>query len=283
MSRLIGILVCHYLAALSTAYEQLTVVSVLDWPTGSGQLSYIIDGDLTTQWGSNACRGGGWRANKKQNPLFRACSSGICSASCSANVSMATDGSPYTAGKSRLSHAEGASWQQFPFPGGNAQVARSVYIRGIWPVNTTVYATVPAGSGPPIALGVLGPDDNSNDIEYTAPTVPITGIRVQTETRDGLMRGYCYSGVGDCKTITVTEVAVQTEDCYEQITLDLGAIKEVTRLSMKFLAIFAGTMASSVDGHAFVDRLDLKSFPFSYSLPMVVDIPSVTARYLRFR
>lgn len=287
---------------MSAAYEQLVVTSVHDWPTGSGQLSFITDGDISTQWGSNACRAGGWRKNKKQNRMYHACSTGICSASCSGNVSKATDGSPYTAGKAVLNHAEGIGWAQFPFPGGNEQIVESIYIRGLWPVNTTVFATVSPNSGASIVLGTLGPEQSARDIVYAAPSVPITGVRVQTATRDGVMRGYCYSGVGDCKTITVTEVAVQTSECYEEVTLDLGAAKVVSRLSLSFSGVYSGTMASSVDGLAFVDRLDLRTFavinPSQTSRrlrrepnavtrklrdPTEVDMPNVTAQFLRFR
>lgn len=215
------------------------------------------------------------------NRLYEACETGVCSASCSGNLADATDNNPYTAGRAELSHAEGRSWALLPFPAGDARAARQVYLRGNWPVNTSAWATV--ADGEPILLGTLGPEQKHADIVFTPPAVPITGLKLQSVTRDGLMRGYCYAGVGDCKTLVITEAAVQTEDCFEQITLDLGASKEVSVLSLKFSAIYAGMMATSVDGLTFVDRLDLKSFPFSYSSPMVVDIQNVTARYLRFR
>jgi hypothetical protein len=298
MPRLISILLlCHSLEVLSIAYDPLVVTNIQDWPGSLGQLNYITDNNLNTEWVSNACRAGGWKKSKKQNGLYNVCSVGMCSASCTeGNLSYATDGSPYTSSRAKLNHATGLGWANFPFAKGNAQIAQSIYIRGGWPVNTTVYATVPSGS--PIRLGTLGPQDNYLDIVYAGPSVPITGVRVQTATRDGLMRGYCYAGIGDCKTLMVTEIAAQTVECYEEITLDLGAVKEVNRLSMAFGSIYSGKMASSVDGNSFVNRLDLKTFTTISSrrlradsqaitpsavTPTVVNLPSTTARYLRFR
>jgi hypothetical protein len=46
---------------------------------------------------------------------------------------------------------------------------------------------------------------------------------LQASTKDGVMRGYCCAGTGDCKTLTMNEVGLQTMECYEEVSMDLGA------------------------------------------------------------
>lgn len=85
----------------------IPVVTVKPWATSSGQISNAVDNSLDTSWGSAACRSGGWRSYEALNPLMNQCSTGACSGSCAADLSSATDGSPYTAGSAGLKEEVG--------------------------------------------------------------------------------------------------------------------------------------------------------------------------------
>lgn len=259
----------------------ISVASVKPWATSSGQIANAVDNSLDTSWSSGTCRSGSWRSYSSINPLMNQCSAGACSGSCAADLTAATDGSSYTAGAASISHAEGRSWASFPFTDGGARSVRGIYIRGAWPSNTTLYATTDLGGK--VFVGSLGPQHNYKDMNFPAPNVPISGLFVESATRDGVMRGYCYAGVGDCKTLSVTEVAVQSVDCYEEVAVDLGANFVLTSLAVKFTGFVGGFMATSLDGNSYVDRLDLMTIPSSYFTQQTVPIAQVTARYVRFR
>jgi hypothetical protein len=258
----------------------LKVFSVQPWPTSVGNVNNSADNLLNTQWVSNPCRSGAWRSNPVFNLLYGSCATGSCTGSCNTDLSSATDGSPYTAGSAPLSHAEGRSWINFPFRSGEALKVASIYIRGAWPMDTELFVTTPNGD---VKIATLSPQQNYLDLAFPAPTFPISGLKVQSITKDGVMRGYCYAGIGDCKTLSVTEVAVQTEDCYEQLVMDLGGNKVITNINVKFNGYTGGMISTSLDNMNFVDRIDLSVVPVSYFLPQNVAVADVTARYVRFR
>jgi hypothetical protein len=276
------LILCLNGAAAQTTPKLLPVASVLPWPTSGGDVVHVVDNLATTSWTSSPCRSGAWRTNPVFNPLYGVCSGGAaaCTGSCNANLTAATDGSPYTAGSAVMSHAEGRSYVHVSFPGGDPRHVRTIYLRGAWPVNTTLVAMTPHGD---FHVATLDPALNYRDLNFPAPAVPISGVKLQSITKDGVMRGYCYSGVGDCKTLTVTEVAVQTEECFEQLTIDLGADKVVTKLDVRFNGYTGGTISTSLDDLNYVYWTDLNALPPSYLLAQSVKVPEITARYVRFR
>ena len=276
------LLVSVIATALGGLADPIPVVSVKPWPSSSGSTpNQAFDGSQTTSWISSPCRAGSWRTVSQLNVLNGACGAGYCSGSCSGDLTSSTDNSPYTAGSAGFSHGEGRSWASFPFPTGNARKVNSIYIRGAWPVDTTMYDVVQNGTRFPIAS--LQPTQNYLDVTVPAPQFPISGLYVQAQTKDGVMRGYCYSGVGDCKGLSITEVAVQTEDCYEELSVDLGSNKVLTRMDVRFNGFVDGGSATSLDDSNYVGRIGLKTIPSSYFTQQKVAIGNVTARYVRVR
>jgi hypothetical protein len=187
----------------------------------------------------------------------------------------------YTAGSATLSQGEGRSWAVFPFPNDEARVVRNIFIRGAFPKDTILFATLPDGGT--VTVATLGPEMTWLEQNFAAPVSAITGLYVQSATKDGVQRGYCYAGIGDCKTITVTEVAIQVEDCYEEIAFDLGSNQVITSMNVKFNNFVGGSMATSLDDANYVNRLNLMDIPSSYFVPKSVSIGNITARYVRFR
>jgi hypothetical protein len=148
-------------------------------------------------------------------------------------------------------------------------------------VDTTLYGVVQNGTKYPITM--LQPTQTYLDLTVSAPPFPIVGLFVQAQSKDGVMRGFCYSGVGDCKTLSITEVAVQTEDCYEELAVDFGSNKVLTRMDVRFNGFVDGTIATSLDDANYVDRISLKNIPSSYFTQQKVAVANVTARYVRVR
>ncbi len=267
---------------LGGIYDPITVASVKPWPsTGTATTNLAFDGSQATGWTSFSCRSGAWRTIEPLNALFNACASGYCSSSCSTDLSSATDNNPYTAGTSSFSHGEGRSWASFPFPSGDARNVFGVYVRGSWPTNTTLFGIAQDGTLTPITM--LQPTQTYLDVSLPGPAFPIKGLYLQAQTKDGVMRGFCYSGVGDCKSLSITEIAVQTADCYEELSVDLGYNKVLTRMDVRFNGFVGGSMATSIDGVNFFDRLDLMTIPSSYFVSQKVFISNITARYVRLR
>jgi hypothetical protein len=262
--------------------DPIPVVSIKPWPTSTGSsLSNIIDGSQTTGWDSNPCRAGAWMSNNNFNLLFKGCSGGLCSGSCSSNLTQATDNSPHTAGTVQFNQAEGRAWASIPFASGEAKSVFSIYIRGAWPPNTMLYGTT--SSGQMVQIATLGPQQTYLDLTFPGPSVPINGLYVQSVTKDGVMRGFCYSGIGDCKTFTITEVGVQLAECYEEINLNLGSPKVINRLDVRFNGQNGGMIATSVDDLNYVNIKDINTIPSSYFVMQKVAFSNVTARYVRFR
>ena len=214
----------HLLASLClslAAGAALPVRAVSSWPTSWGGVNQTADGNYSTNWVSSPCRAGAWTGSAVFNAISRACESGFCSSSCDATPSSligATDSNPYTGGFAPASHGEGRAWAAILVPSG-PQVLFRIYVRGIWAVNTTLTAV--SASGDSVVVGVLGPQLNYQDLYFPAPSFAVASVRLDAWSSDGVMRGYCYSGVGDCLGFTITEIALQTVDCYEEVCLAL--------------------------------------------------------------
>ncbi len=82
-----------------------------------------------------------------------------------------------------------------------------------------------------------------------------------------------YANVGDCKSLMVTEIAAQSQDCFEQLTMDLGALKDVQTVRISFSNAINGWLQSSVDGVNFRNVVTVQS----------LNTGNLTARFLQFR
>ena len=244
---------------------------------------YAFDGNSSTSWISNACRAGGWKVNAALNPIFRSCDAGLCASSCDASrLNSSTDQNPYTAGTAPFSHAEGRSWIVYSFPSGTLKGIVSIYLRGMWPVNTSLYGISADGSSLS-RIAFIQPQSTYLDINLPGPFPELSGLKLEAVSEDGVMRGFCYANVGDCKSITVTDIAVQAASCYDEITADLGALRTVSYATARFGGFVDGAVLTSVDGTNFIRRLGLQPFAQSAN---TVNIPFpgvVVARYIKFR
>jgi hypothetical protein len=245
--------------------------------------SKAFDGSSTTQWVSGACRTGGWKSNKEINLLTDICANGLCSASCDADkLTSSNDQSVYTAATIPISHSEGRSWVRYDFPSGFVEDITSIYIRGSWAVNTSLFGIL--SSGELTELIVLNQDSTYQDVNLPGPFPTISGLYLQASSKDGIMTGYCYSGVGDCQTFTVTEIAVQKVPCFEELTVDLGSYRLLSRFSAQYSGFVQGTVSTSIDGLTFLPRITLDPPPAASSQTAEYEFPSqAMGRYLKFR
>jgi hypothetical protein len=244
---------------------------------------YAFDGNSSTSWTSNACRAGGWRVNPALNPIFRSCDAGLCVSSCDANrLNSSTDQNPYTAGTAPFSHAEGRAWIVYSFPSGALSGIVGLYLRGLWPADTLLYGISADGSSL-LKLATIQPDSTYLDINLPGPFPALSGLRLEAASEDGVMRGYCYANVGDCKSITVTDIAVQASSCYDELTADLGTLRTVSYATARFGGFVDGAVFTSVDGTNFIRRVGLQQFAQSSNTVTIPFPGSVVARYVKFR
>eukprot|EP01041_Mallomonas_annulata_P005784 gene5784-11685_t len=264
---------------LNNCYGSLIrVKSVIDWPSSSGSKPiYAADGNLSTTWVTFPCLAGAWRVNPTFNLFYNLCGSGGCSGSCSAKLAKATDGSPYTAGSAVMSHGEGRSWAIFPFPKGEQKLS-SIYVRGMWPVNTTLSGITATGFHYTIAT--LNPQLNYLDLTYPAPPFPLVSLQLSSVSNDGIMRGYCYAGVGDCKTIVITEIAAQIQNCFERLTVDIGQMKLIQYMKIDFSGATDGIISTSLDNMNYKNISSLKKYANINGF-RTIPLYNVTARYIQ--
>ena len=168
------------------------------------------------------------------------------------------------------------------FPSGKLSGIQNIYVRGIWPVNTTLYG-LSSAAGDLIPLRMINPVSNYLDINIAGPFPVLYGLRLEASTKDGVMRGFCYAGVGDCNSMTVTDVAVQTAQCYDDLSVDLGTVSSLNYFTAKFSNFVDGSVLTSVDGYNYSPRLSLA--PYSSSANVIqISLPRNTAgRYVKFR
>ena len=237
------------------------------------------DGDSSTFWQSGSC--GNWysRQSRLDNAVRDACREGHCSSSCavaaspafsvagSSALERATDGNAaYTAATVRPCAATGRVWLTIQLP--TPTSLYRVYVRGSFPApnGTLVQATL--ASGETIMLGTLTPADQWQPRVFDLPaavrqqalTTEHEGSRDYNTTvmalhlraySDGVRRGYCYGGTGECMAMTVTEVAAQPRPCVETATIDSGRVVAATHVRMRVTGHESFTNASllrSFDG-----------------------------------
>lgn len=245
--------------------------------------SYAFDSITSTSWVSSACRAGGWKENNDINILLKTCSNGLCSSSCDVKkLNSSIDLNPYTGASIPFSQSEGRSWVRYDFPNGIVKNITSIYIRGAWAVNTTLYGILSSGQLTPITT--LNPILNYLDNNLLGPFPPISGLYIEARSKDGVMVGYCYAGVGDCQGFTVTEIAVQKASCYEELTVDLGSNKILSNFIAKYGGFVEGSVSTSIDGLTYANRITLGPPPVSASQTAQYSFPSNTiGRYLKFK
>ena len=262
----------------------LTPQSVTSSTSNTGSLpSYAFDGLTSTSWSSGACRAGGWKNNLNLNLLTNICNSGLCDSICNINkLNLSNDLNPYTGVGIPFSHSEGRSWARYDFPNGNVQDITSIYIRGSWGVNTTLYGIL--NTGELYTLSTLNPSSNYLDINLLGPFPTMSGLYIEARSKDGVMVGYCYAGVGDCQGFMVTDIAVQKSSCYEDLTVDLGSNKVLTNFIAKYSGFVTGSVSTSIDGLTYVNRITLGLPPVSSSQSAQYSFPDNTVgRYLKFK
>ena len=277
------IILLLFFATLSNPFIDASIIpvrAVWSWPsTAPSNVLWAGDGNISTTWVSWPCTAGGWRTNSVFNSLYGYCASGACSATCDASIVKATDGNPYTAGFVPFSHGEDRSWAVFPFPSG-PQTLVSIYYRGIWPTNTTLFGIT--SSGKYVVLANIDPTQSYLDMTINPPNYPLTALRFEAISDDGVMRGYCYANVGDCKSMTITDVAVQTQNCFEQLTYDLGLSKILQKIKIDFSGVTDGMIATSLDSYNYQNITSLLKYT-QLSGFRFIPMGNVTARYIRIR
>lgn len=262
----------------------LTPITVTSSTINSGSLpSYAFDQLTSTSWSSSACRSGGWKTNPDLNLLTGICNKGLCSATCDAKkLNSSNDLSTYTGATIPFSHSEGRSWVRYDFPNGLVKDIVSIYIRGSWAVNTTLYGVLSTGQLSPITI--LNPVSNYLDINLLGPFPAISGLYIEARSKDGVMVGFCYAGVGDCQNFMVTEIAVQKAQCYEELTVDLGSNKLLSNFVAKYSGFIEGSVSTSIDGLTYANRITLGSPPVSSSQSAQYSFQNnIVGRYLKFR
>jgi hypothetical protein len=138
------------------------------------------------------------------NLLYQVCKSNMCSSSCNGtagNQIDSTDNNPYTGGGVVDNQGEGRSWASFLIPQGAPLAVFGIYIRGIWPVNTTLSAIGADGTSL-LHVATLGPAVNYLDLSYPAPSeVPPPPCPLTTVLITGTVPALCrsiYRRSGDC-------------------------------------------------------------------------------------
>jgi hypothetical protein len=246
---------------------------------------YAIDHSDTTQWISGTCRSGGWKFNSKLNLLTDICLKGLCSASCDQSLRQSNDLSVYTATTIPISHSEGRSWVRYDFPTGPINNLTSIYIRGSWAVNTSLYGILPTGDL--THLTSLNPLLSYQDINLFGPfpLSPLIGLYLQASSLDPTMTGFCYANVGDCQSFSVTEIAVLVGQCDEELLIDLGMNKRLLSYRAKYSGFEQLVIETSIDGLTYIPRMTLGSASSSSSQGTTqVSFPNnIVGRYVKFR
>jgi hypothetical protein len=174
----------------------------------------------------------------------------------------------------------GSTWARVPIPTGPTKIV-NIFTRGVWPINTTLSAI--HADGTKTLLASLDPTFNYKNLFFDVPVTAaaVTELILQSNTRDGVMRGFCYGGIGDCKTMNINELAARSSSCYEQLTLDLGLVQIVEKFIFKFSGFVAGNLYTSIDGLNFFNRSSLNKFSTGTQQSLLIN--RVAARYVRFR
>ena len=260
------------------------LVSVFPWPSSSGSnVTMAVDGSLSSTWVSNPCKTGPWIANPEFNILLNTCLSPLCMGTCNSSadaLQYVTDGVIPSSSATWMNQGIGSTWARIPIPTGPSNIVQ-VFIHGVWPINTTLSGIHVDGSS--TVLASLDPTFSYRDIYIDVSTSsPVTELSLRTNTRDGVMRGFCYANVGDCKTMFINELAARSKDCYEQLTLDLGVVRMVQQLIFQSSGFVAGNIYTSIDGLNFYNRSSLSRYANARGA-QTLNLGHVTARYVRFR
>ena len=281
--------VAKYVLIFSCIYNYLLTMifslpSVSPWPSGGGSnVTMAVDNSISSTWVSEPCKIGPWVSNPEFNILLNTCLSPLCMGSCNSSadaLQYITDGQSFTSSATWMNQGIGSTWARIPIPTGPSNIVK-MYLRGVWPINSTLSATLVDGST--TVLHNLDPTFSYQEIYIDVSTSsPVTELSLRTNTRDGIMRGFCYANVGDCKTMFIYELAARSKDCYEQLTLDLGVVRMVQQLIFQSSGFVAGNIYTSIDGLNYYNRSSLSRYANARGA-QTLNVGHVTARYVRFR
>lgn len=223
-------------------------------------------------------------SNPEFNIVLNACLSPLCISTCNSSAGALqeiTDGSITTTRGASMNQGIGSTFARVPIPTGASKIA-NIYTRGVWPMNTTLSAI--HADGTKTLLANLDPTFSYKDLFIDVPVTvkTVTELLLQSNTRDGVMRGSCYGGIGDCKFMTINELAARSKSCYEQLTLDLGLVQLVGKLVFQFTGFVTGTLYTSIDGLNFLNRSSLNRFATT-GAQQSLTLNNIAARYVRFR
>jgi serine/threonine-protein kinase ATR len=267
------------LSSIQTVLLLLTPRSALAWEPDAGLVpSYtsgatvtttsapeaatnIIDGDSGTFWQSGACLPTGFLERTDLNLLLGACAAARCTVSrTSSDLAGASDASMYTS--VNVQADGGSAWLEVALPADSTLMG--VAVRGAFQDAVTVTAI---SGGVEESLGTLDSSDNYTLVPFPAPSGAVSAIRL--------------TGSSD---FTITEVAVRTETCFEQATVDFGEIREIGLVRTRPYVggdVVSSRILSSTDGVEWTERADLDPSALG-----TVDLrfdPPFEARYLAVR
>lgn len=220
------------------------------------------DGDDGTYWQSGACLPTGYIQREHLNLALGGCASGLCvSSSDGTDLSGTTDADVYT-GVSVGTDEDGLSWLELSLPA--EQTIERISLKGRATEDIEVTATTTSGEE---LLGSYTADDSYSYVVFAGPTDGVSSIRLAS-----------------ADDMTISELAVLGEACFEQVTMDFGEPVEIGLVLTRHMTtsgVTATRLLSSDDGETWVELADL----VSEAVPTVttrID-PPVEARYLALR
>lgn len=220
----------------------------------------VVDGNLHTFWQSGACLPTGYITRPDLNHLLGACAAGRCTSTADGSLSGATDGSSYTAAHPRLRN--GSAWLEASLPA--PQSLHAIGARVITSDVVTITAITTAG---PVVVGALTSADNYKYRRFPAPEGVITALRAESNA-----------------AFTLTELAVQSEPCFEAITVDLGQVRPVGWIRTRHWAggkALSTTLLGSSDGQHWLPLASLDPNALSQ---VTTRLPApMNLRYLQVR
>lgn len=226
----------------------------------------IVDGNDNTQWQSGACFDTDYLNRADMNPLLFACATtGRCKGSEGAtSLAAATDQSVYT----------GAG---VPLPKGAAAGTPAAFVQADLPAAATVLrGSVKAFGGAPIDVMLIASDGTA----VKAATLNAPTDNYKWAHGDGSWNDIVSVRVQSTAGFTLTEFGVQTGNCYQWATVDMGAVNQVGMIRVRVWSpnATATALLFSEDGSSWTKARDLN--------PGVLDVipvwlPSLTPmRYI---
>lgn len=230
--------------------------------SNADDLERAYDGDSDTFWQSGSCLPTGFVERADLNLALGACAAGLCDGSDGADaLELATDADVYT-GYAADPDATDTAWFDLTLP--STRSIERVSIKGALSEPVDIWVTTPAGE---VLLGSYTVEDAYDYVAFDGPAATVSAVHLR-------------SAAG----FTVTELAVQGDDCFEQVTMDLGAPVEIGLVLSRHMAggdVLSTTLLTSGDGETWSEIATLVS-DTTPAVTTRID-PPVTARYLALR